>query len=56
LREKNGNVNPVGLFDLNRNIRPVGKAYQKLIKDWSEVLPTNSVCLQVPIADFSTAA
>jgi beta-glucosidase/6-phospho-beta-glucosidase/beta-galactosidase len=49
LRENNGNVNPLGLFDLDRNIRPVGKAYKKLIKEWKEVLPTQSVCLTVPI-------
>lgn len=50
LREDNNNVNPLGLYDLNRNIRPVGEAYKKLIKQWSEVLPTQSVCLHVPIA------
>jgi beta-glucosidase/6-phospho-beta-glucosidase/beta-galactosidase len=31
LREALGNVNPVGLFDLNRDPRPVGQAYQHLI-------------------------
>ena len=49
LREENGNVNPLGLYDLDRNIRPVGEAYKQLIKDWGEVLPTQSVCLQVPV-------
>ena len=49
LREDRGHVNELGLFDLNRQIRPVGQAYQKLIEDWREVLPTQSVCLQVPI-------
>ncbi len=49
LREDNGNVNPLGLYDLQRNIRPVGRAYQKLIADWRAVLPTQSVCLQVPL-------
>lgn len=49
LREDNNNVNPLGLFDLNRNIRPVGEAYKQLIKDWRDVLPTESVCLNVPI-------
>jgi beta-glucosidase len=49
LREDNNNVNPLGLFDLNRNIRPVGIAYKQLIKDWREVLPTNSDCLKVPV-------
>lgn len=49
LRENNNRVNPLGLYDLNRNIRPVGSAYKQLIKDWRQVLPTNSVCLHVPI-------
>jgi len=49
LRENNGRVNALGLFDLDRNIRAVGRAYKKLIEDWREVLPTQSVCLQVPI-------
>jgi len=48
LRENNGNVNALGLFDLDRKIRPVGKAYKKLIRDWRKVLPTQSVCLRVP--------
>ena len=49
LREKNGHVDSVGLFDLQRNIRPVGIAYQELIRAWREVLPTQSVCLRVPV-------
>lgn len=49
LREENNNVNPLGLYDLNRNIRKVGTAYKQLMRDWREVLPTQSVCLQVPI-------
>ncbi len=49
LREENGRVNPLGLYDLDRNIRNVGKAYKQLISDWRAVLPTQSVCLQVPI-------
>jgi beta-glucosidase len=53
LREKNGNVNPLGLFDLDRRIRPVGKAYKQLIQDWGGLLPTESVCLQVPIASLN---
>lgn len=55
LREDNGNVNPLGLFDLDRKIRPVGKAFAKLIHDWRYVLPTQSVCLQVPIVMPSEA-
>ena len=49
LREQNGNVNPLGLFDLDRNIRAVGTAYKKLIQDWRDVLPASSLCLVVPI-------
>ncbi|MDO7854728.1 family 1 glycosylhydrolase [Hymenobacter convexus] len=49
LREDNNRMNPVGLYDLDRNIRPVGTAYKQLIADWSQVLPAQSVCLQVPI-------
>lgn len=49
LRQKNDRVWPVGLFDLDRKIRPVGLAYQQLIQDWREVLPTQSVCLTVPV-------
>jgi beta-glucosidase/6-phospho-beta-glucosidase/beta-galactosidase len=53
LRENNGHVDPLGLYDLDRNIRPVGEAYRTLIRDWREVLPTQSVCLQVPIVSPS---
>ena len=49
LREQNGNVNPLGLFDLDRRIRNVGRAYKQLIADWRNVLPASSVCLVVPI-------
>ncbi len=49
LREVNNRVHPVGLYDLDRKIRPVGKAYKQLIEDWGEVLPTQSVCLRVPV-------
>jgi beta-glucosidase/6-phospho-beta-glucosidase/beta-galactosidase len=49
LRENNGKANALGLFDLERRIRPVGEAYARLIRDWRQVLPTQSVCLQVPV-------
>jgi beta-glucosidase/6-phospho-beta-glucosidase/beta-galactosidase len=49
LREQNGNVNPLGLYDLNRQIRAVGRSYKQLIADWRDVLPTQSVCLSLPI-------
>ena len=34
LREENGRVNPCGLVDLDRQLRPVGRAYAQLIADW----------------------
>ncbi len=49
LREENGRVNPLGLADLDRNLRAVGHAYKKLVADWREVLPMQSVCLDVPV-------
>jgi beta-glucosidase len=49
LRENKGQVNALGLYDLDRNIRPVGTAYKKLIQRWRKVLPTQSVCLTVPV-------
>ena len=49
LRQKNNRVNPLGLYDLDRNIRNVGRAYRQLIKDWRNVLPTQSLCLTVPV-------
>jgi beta-glucosidase/6-phospho-beta-glucosidase/beta-galactosidase len=49
LRENNNRVNPLGLYDLDRKIRPVGEAYKELITNWREVLPMQSVCLTVPI-------
>lgn len=45
LREDNGNINPLGLVDLDRKKRPVGEAYSKLIQEWKAILPTESVCL-----------
>jgi beta-glucosidase/6-phospho-beta-glucosidase/beta-galactosidase len=49
LREPNGNVDKVGLYDLDRRIRPVGRAYQRLVRQWRDVLPAQSHCLQVPV-------
>jgi beta-glucosidase/6-phospho-beta-glucosidase/beta-galactosidase len=48
LRRQAGHVNPRGLFDLQRNIRPVGTAYAELIEQWQSVLPAQSACLAVP--------
>ncbi|MDM7922134.1 MAG: family 1 glycosylhydrolase [Pyrinomonadaceae bacterium] len=50
LREVNNNIDPVGLYDIDRKIRPVGLRYKQLISDWRNVLPAQSVCLQVPVS------
>ena len=42
LREDNGNVNELGLYDLERKITPVGKAYKRLIEQWKGVLAQES--------------
>jgi hypothetical protein len=42
LRNDAGNVNELGLYDLDRNIMPVGEAYRKLILDWKEILNEES--------------
>ena len=45
LREDAGRVNPLGLYDLDRKIRPVGEAYRRLITQWRKFLPTQSYSL-----------
>jgi beta-glucosidase/6-phospho-beta-glucosidase/beta-galactosidase len=50
LRVQRGEVNPRGLYDLDRRPRRVGLAYRRLIESWRNVLPTQSWCLQVPLA------
>jgi beta-glucosidase/6-phospho-beta-glucosidase/beta-galactosidase len=42
LRNDAGNVNELGLFDLNRKIRPVGDAYKQLIASWNDLLAQES--------------
>ncbi len=49
LREDNGRVNALGLYDLDRRIRPVGEAYGKIVREWGGVLPTQSISLRVPV-------
>jgi len=39
-------VNPLGLCDLDRNVRPVGAAYKQIIHDWRNVLPTQRLITQ----------
>lgn len=38
LRESNGNVNKLGLYDLDRKIRPVGEVYKKMVEIWKPLL------------------
>ncbi len=42
LRNDVGNVNKLGLFDLERKITPVGKAYKKLIHEWKDIISEES--------------
>ena len=43
-------INPVGLYDLDRNIRPLGRAYKELIAAWGGLTPVHSMVLTLPIA------
>ena len=47
LREDNGRVNTLGLYDLERRIRPVGEAYRLIIEQWKDVLEVTGVCVDV---------
>ncbi len=42
LRVERNRVNALGLYDLNRQIRPVGSAYKKLIWQWRQTPPMES--------------
>ena len=47
LRFERNRVNPLGLYDLNRQIRPVGVAYKKLVEQWRGIIPLESRSLNV---------
>lgn len=49
LRGNNGRINPLGLYDLDRNPRAVGRAFKALIANWNKLLATQSVCLALPV-------
>jgi beta-glucosidase/6-phospho-beta-glucosidase/beta-galactosidase len=51
-----GRIDPLGLYDLDRRIRPVGRAYKRLINEWRDVLPTQSWCLRVPLQEQAPEA
>ena len=42
LRDDAGRVNELGLYDLDRNIMPVGEAYKKLISQWQDIITEES--------------
>jgi beta-glucosidase/6-phospho-beta-glucosidase/beta-galactosidase len=42
LRNDAGHINELGLYDLNRNIMPVGEAYKKLIDQWRDIVNEES--------------
>lgn len=47
LREDKHRVNTVGLYDLDRKPREVGKHYRRLIREWRDFLPTGSSALML---------
>jgi len=55
LREDAHNVNSVGLFDLDRNIRAVGEEYAQTIEQWSSVLAAKATGA-ASVADLPIAA
>jgi beta-glucosidase/6-phospho-beta-glucosidase/beta-galactosidase len=48
LREDNHRINPLGLFDMKRKIRPVGEAFRELIRQWRNRLPMQSLFNEQP--------
>ncbi|MBV9988713.1 MAG: glycoside hydrolase family 1 protein [Chitinophagaceae bacterium] len=42
LRNDAGNVNELGLYDLDRKITPVGEAYKQLIRSWKDIIVEES--------------
>jgi beta-glucosidase/6-phospho-beta-glucosidase/beta-galactosidase len=42
LRNDAGVVNSLGMYDLNRKLRPVGREYINLIKEWKDVISNES--------------
>ncbi len=47
LREQNDRVNPLGLYDLDRKLRPVGQAYRTMIEQWRDtsLMPSGPLTL-----------
>ena len=38
-------INPLGLYDLDHRIRPVGLPYRQLVAEWEHIVPTQSFSL-----------
>jgi beta-glucosidase/6-phospho-beta-glucosidase/beta-galactosidase len=49
LREDNGRVNALGLYDLDRKPRRIAARYKKMVENWANLAPTASNCLRVPL-------
>ncbi|MFL5241781.1 MAG: family 1 glycosylhydrolase [Gemmataceae bacterium] len=47
LRKDEHRISSVGLYDLNREVRKVGKEYRRLIQEWREFLPVGSSALML---------
>jgi beta-glucosidase/6-phospho-beta-glucosidase/beta-galactosidase len=46
LTREDGHVYKVGLYDLDRKLRPVGRAYQRLIQEWAGVIDQSAEPLE----------
>jgi beta-glucosidase/6-phospho-beta-glucosidase/beta-galactosidase len=51
LREENNRTHTVGLYDLDRKIRPVGEEYRNLIHQWKDHLQRTSATLRPYVAN-----
>lgn len=51
LREDNHRIDPLGLYDLTRKIRAVGKAYRVLISQWRDELPAQSMSRDMQLTE-----
>jgi beta-glucosidase/6-phospho-beta-glucosidase/beta-galactosidase len=47
LREDNGRINALGLYDINREIREVGKTYKQLIAQWRGILENETFGIHI---------
>lgn len=47
LREERNRVHPVGLYDLDRQMRRVGSEYLRLVTEWRDFLPTGTSALML---------